>query len=67
MSDYTNDNLTSSTSTYSAYKYDRTTDSFLRWIRYVPLESDAVNNLPKELAEYDKDKTLIQRIRCLFI
>lgn len=63
-----NDNLTASTATtYSAYKYDRITDGFLRWVRNVPLEADAVNNLPFQLEDYDKSKTLLQRIKCLFV
>jgi len=44
-------------------KYDRTTDDFLRWIREVPLEEDAVHNLPLCLERYEAYKTNWQRFK----
>jgi hypothetical protein len=54
------------TSTYSE-KYGRTIDDFIKCVREVPRESDAVGNIKILLREYDKRRTLWQRIRCVFI
>lgn len=53
------------TTTVTSYfeKYDRTTDDFLRWIREVPLESDAVSNLPQCLERYENSKSNWKRFK----
>ena len=51
------------TATTRQIKYDKTTDDFLRWVREVPLESDAVSNLPRCLARYERNKTNWKRFK----
>lgn len=58
--------ITSFTSTVVLEKYDRTTQGFIDWVRNVPLESDAVSNLPKLLREYDSRKTTKEILKMLY-
>lgn len=54
-----------STYTTNVIKYDEVTDELLRWVREVPLESDAVANIPRILRRYDEKKTAKQLFKQL--
>jgi hypothetical protein len=53
--EYANMVMSSGTASTNPSKYDWITDELLRWVREVPLESDAVANIPRIMKEYKKD------------
>lgn len=58
----------SATVTTSSSRFeDPIVEDFIEWVREVPLESDAVWNIPRILRAYDKTKSLWQRLKCLFL
>lgn len=65
---YDTPEMVTSTSTESTkkIKYDSVTDDFIEWVRNVPLESDAVNNLPVCLENYERRKTIWKRVKEFF-
>ena len=60
--------VTSSTVYANPPKFeDEIINDFIEWVRNAPLESDAVNNIPVILKQYDRRKTFWQRLHCLFL
>lgn len=55
------------TATTHPERYDWLTDQFLEWVREVPLESDAVANIPRIIERYEKRKTFWEKLKLLFI
>jgi hypothetical protein len=47
-------------------KYDRFTEDVIEWVRNVPLESDAVTNLPRIMRAYEDRKSFKERLLALF-
>lgn len=64
---YANDTeLTAFTITTAEFD-DPVEQDFMRWVRWVPRDTDALTNLPLCLRSYDRQKTLVERIKCLFL
>lgn len=60
--------VTSSTVSVNPPKYEeRVVNDLIKWVRDAPLESDAVHNIPVILKQYDRQKTLGERLKCLFL
>lgn len=48
------------------YSDDPMIEEFMRWVRYAPLDSDAIANIKTLLKQYDRRKSDWQRFKCLF-
>lgn len=60
--------MITATTTYSPTPQDYDdwlTNELIDWVRNVPLESDAVSNIPRIMSEYERRKTFWQKIKLL--
>lgn len=59
---------TSGTFCLNPPKYqDWLTDELIRWVRDVPDEESAVENIQRIIRAYERRKTLWQHIKCFFL
>ena len=67
MNDYTNNKWTTYTCTADELsEYDWITKEFMRFVRNVPLDSDAVGNIKLILEDYESRKSFWQKLKALF-